>query len=61
MAWHCTKRQHETIPTVAKDGQLDGIKSLKKIGTLEYVTPNGIHLHPFYDAHHERYVVYWQR
>lgn len=47
--------------TVAKDGHLDGIKSLKTIGPLEYITPNGIHLHPFYDAHHERYVVYWQR
>lgn len=47
--------------TVPKDEQLDGIKSLKKVGPLEYVTPNGIRLHPFYDAHHERYVVYWQR
>ncbi len=26
----------------------------------EFVTPDGIHLSPLYDIHHERYVVYWK-
>lgn len=27
----------------------------------EFVTPEGIHVSPLYDIHHERYVVYWHR
>lgn len=41
--------------------RLDGAKSLKPVSPLHYTTPGGISLHPFYDAHHERYVVYWSR
>lgn len=41
--------------------KLDGIGSLEYVSPLRYKTPAGIELHPFYDAHHERYVVYWQR
>ena len=36
-------------------------RALRRISPLHYKTPSGLTLHPFYDAHHERYVVYWKR
>jgi len=40
---------------------LPSARALRRISPLHYKTPSGIALHPFYDAHHERYVVYWKR
>jgi hypothetical protein len=34
----------------------DGLKSIK-----DFKTKAGVELIPFYDAHHCRYVVYWQK
>lgn len=36
-------------------------KELRQIDPLHYTTPSGVELQPFFDAHHERYVVYWER
>ncbi len=50
------------VPETLKDKcQLKGTSSLKRVSPLHYVTPSGVELKPFYDAHHERYVVYWNR
>lgn len=36
------------------------VESLKQVGPLHWKTPSGISVGPLYDAHHCRYVVYWQ-
>lgn len=41
--------------------KLSSYKQLRRKDALHYTTPAGTELHPFYDAHHERYVVYWTR
>lgn len=40
---------------------ISGLKDLKAVGPLLLVTPAGVEVCPFYDAHHCRYVVYWNR
>jgi hypothetical protein len=40
---------------------LPSASALRRISPLHYKTLSGITLHPFYDAHHERYVVYWKK
>ena len=40
---------------------LKSIKDLHRLSPLHFATPSGVELHPFFDAHHERYVVYWNR
>lgn len=42
-------------------GKLGGINEISKVSTLHYRTLNGIDILPFYDAHHCRYVVYWNK
>ena len=40
----------------------DGLKSISKTTSeLRFMTKQGVELIPFYDAHHCRYVVYWQK
>ncbi len=40
---------------------ISGLKDLKAVGPLHFVTPAGVEVCPFYDAQHCRYVVYWNR
>lgn len=40
---------------------LSSANALRRISPLHYKTPSGLTLHPFFDAHHERYVVYWKK
>ena len=46
----------DSIKTVSAPTQLMSAESF-----AEFITPEGIHLSPLYDIHHERYVVYWHR
>lgn len=53
-----------SIAEKAKYDGLKGIQGLKDIQTsskLRLKTKQGVELLPFYDAHHCRYVVYWQK
>lgn len=47
--------------SLSEECKLKSLKDLHCTSPLHYITPNGIRLQPFYDAHHERYVVYWER
>lgn len=50
------------VPAALADScKLKSFKDLHRTSPLHYITPSGVSLHPFYDAHHERYVVYWDR
>lgn len=50
------------VPEALNDKcRLKGIDELKYVSPLHYKTPSGVELRPFYDAHNERYVVYWNR
>lgn len=41
--------------------QYGSLKDFKPSGALQYTTPDGIRVKPFYDIHHHRYVVYWEK
>lgn len=41
--------------------RIEGASCLKKNAPLDYTTPQGVRVKPFYDVHHERYVVYWNK
>lgn len=43
------------------DDTLPGAGSLVPLGSLSFLTPDGIPVIPLYDAHHVRYAVYWRR
>lgn len=56
--------------SVARKAKYDGLKSLSQkrdrgeqqaAGPLCFTTREGVQIVPFYDAHHCRYVVYWQK
>ena len=38
-----------------------GTKDVRQTGPLRFRTKGGIELLPFYDVHHERYVIYWKQ
>ena len=42
--------------SVVEKAKYDGLKSIK-----DFKTKVGVELIPFYDAHHCRYAVYWQK
>ena len=41
--------------------RIKGASDLKENAPLDYTTPQGVRVKPFYDVHHERYVVYWNK
>lgn len=50
------------IPASAVEkAKYDGVKNIRHSGGLRFQTGNGVELIPFYDAHHCRYAVYWQK
>lgn len=48
-------------PGLAGQTAISGLEDLKAIGPLRFITSTGVEVCPFYDAHHCRYVVYWNR
>ena len=46
---------------LAGNTRIKGASCLKKNAPLDYTTPQGVRVKPFYDVHHERYVVYWNK
>lgn len=48
-------------PGLSGQTAISGLEDLKAIGPLRFITSTGVEVCPFYDAHHCRYVVYWNR
>ena len=51
-----TNFQELTLEKALEKAKYEGLKSIK-----DFKTKAGVELIPFYDAHHCRYVVYWQK
>mgnify|MGYP002521725629 CR=1 FL=1 len=50
------------IPASADtQSHIKGVKSFKQTAPLHFRTDSGVDVVPFYDVHHCRYVVYWQK
>lgn len=50
------------IPAEIKaKASISGLDEIKKDGKADFVTASGIRLVPFFDVHHKRYIVYWNK
>lgn len=52
---------YQVPASVAEKARIKGASELVKTGPLTFRTRQGVEVKPFYDVHHERYVVYWNK
>lgn len=52
---------YQVPASLAEKAQIKGASELVKTGPLTFKTRQGVEVKPFYDVHHERYVVYWNK
>ncbi len=52
------KAKYEGLKSILRDGDSHAVSTSSK---LRFKTKQGVELVPFYDAHHCRYAVYWQK
>lgn len=52
---------YQVPASVAEKARIKGASELEKTGPLTFKTRQGVEVKPFYDVHHERYVVYWNK
>jgi DUF1680 family protein len=52
---------YQVPASAAEKARIKGASELEKTGPLTFRTRQGVEVKPFYDVHHERYVVYWNK
>lgn len=52
---------YQVPASAAEKARIKGASELVKTGQLTFRTRQGVEVKPFYDVHHERYVVYWNK
>ena len=52
---------YQVPASAAEKARIKGASELEKTGPLTFKTRQGVEVKPFYDVHHERYVVYWNK